>query len=171
MNTRTLGAVFVIGLMLGTIFAGCIGNDWNEDALQSEGKSSDEKETHITLAAVGDVLMHKGVHTSAESLMDKNITDPHLRVASGFEAVFEEVKEYISAADFEHLKDTSRRISGMISNFIAHLQRSDYRGEKTNRPQRQAAEARERRMDSLRAAQLANMSHRAQPRKAEEGET
>ncbi len=45
----------------------------------------------------------------------------------------------------------------MISNFIAHLQRPDYRGEKTARPRRQIDAAREKRIGTLRTAQLANM--------------
>ena len=71
-------------------------------------------------------------------------------------------QRYIATADFESLRDIARRISGMISNFIAHLQRSDYRGEKTNRPNRQLAEARQERQESLRAAQLVNISRKKQ---------
>jgi len=66
-------------------------------------------------------------------------------------------QNYITAPDYDRLHDLSRRISGMISNFIAHLQRSDYRGEKFTRPQRQTLEARQERMEALRAAQLANI--------------
>jgi len=46
---------------------------------------------------------------------------------------------YISASDYASLHDLARRVSGMLSNFIAHLQGSDYRGEKYARPQRMAA--------------------------------
>lgn len=46
---------------------------------------------------------------------------------------------YISQADYDGLHDLSRRVSGMLSNFIAHLQQSDYRGEKYSRPARLAA--------------------------------
>jgi four helix bundle protein len=73
-------------------------------------------------------------------------------------------QQYISTADFSRLQDLSRLTSGMISNFIAHLQRSDYRGEKTNRPQRKILEARQARMESLRAAQLADMPVEQQKR-------
>jgi four helix bundle protein len=67
-------------------------------------------------------------------------------------------QQYISAADFQKLHDLSRRTSGMISNFIAHLQQSNYRGEKTNRPRRQASQTHQEAINSLRAAQLANIS-------------
>jgi four helix bundle protein len=66
-------------------------------------------------------------------------------------------QKYVGAAESERLQELSRRTSGMISNFIAHLQGSDYRGEKTARPQRQVGESRERQREALRAAQLANM--------------
>ncbi len=47
-------------------------------------------------------------------------------------------QNYLSPQAHVALVDLARRISGMISNFIAHLQASDYRGEKFNRPLRQA---------------------------------
>lgn len=46
---------------------------------------------------------------------------------------------YISQADYDGLHDLSRRVSGMLSNLIAHLQRSSYRGEKHDCPSRLAA--------------------------------
>ncbi len=72
-------------------------------------------------------------------------------------------QQYVGKTEFDRLHDLCRRISGMISNFIAHLQHSDYRGEKTARPQRQIETVREKRLDTLRAAQLANMSRVAKP--------
>ena len=69
---------------------------------------------------------------------------------------------YITAQAHASLVDLARRTSGMISNFIAHLQSSDYRGEKFNRPQRQAREAAVKWMAAGQAAQLANI--RAQSR-------
>lgn len=39
-------------------------------------------------------------------------------------------QKYIDAAEYIRLKELCRQIGGMISNFIAHLQGSDYRGEK-----------------------------------------
>jgi hypothetical protein len=47
-------------------------------------------------------------------------------------------QNYISEADYLRLNDLSRRISGMISKFIAHLQGSPYQGEKFSRPARLA---------------------------------
>ncbi len=69
-------------------------------------------------------------------------------------------QNYISEDDYSRLHDLARRISGMISNFIAHLQGSDYRGEKFNRPQRRAAEAKQKHLQALRSAQLANIRAR-----------
>ena len=69
---------------------------------------------------------------------------------------------YLAADGHAALVDLARRTSGMISNFIAHLQRTDYRGEKFARPQRQMAEEAEKRQRRLRAAQLVNI--RAQQR-------
>ena len=68
---------------------------------------------------------------------------------------------YVGEAESERLQQLSRRTSGMISNFTAHLQRSDYRGEKTVRPQRQAGESREKQREALRAAQLVNIQSAA----------
>jgi len=45
----------------------------------------------------------------------------------------------------------------MISNLIAHLQGSAYPGEKFRRPQRQAVESQQHRLEALRAAQLVNI--------------
>jgi len=77
-------------------------------------------------------------------------------------------QNYLSVADYDRLHDLARRISGMISNFIAHLQGSDYRGEKFTRPQRQAVEARQQRQEALRAAQLANIRAYEQRQKAQD---
>jgi len=65
---------------------------------------------------------------------------------------------YITAPAHAALVDLARRTSGMISNFIAHLQSSDYRGEKFNRPQRQAQEAIGKWVAAGQAAQRANIS-------------
>jgi hypothetical protein len=51
----------------------------------------------------------------------------------------------------------------MISNFIAHLQGSAYRGEKFARPRRLEEQAGGQRQAAPRAAQLANMSRRGNP--------
>ncbi len=45
-------------------------------------------------------------------------------------------QKYIGEGDYERLDGLCRQISGMISNFIGHLQQSDYQGEKTGRPKR-----------------------------------
>ena len=50
-------------------------------------------------------------------------------------------QEYLNPADDTRLHDLARQTSGMITNFIAHLQGSDYRGRKYRGPQRRAAEA------------------------------
>jgi len=76
-------------------------------------------------------------------------------------------QQYVSAADHARLLDLCRRISGMISNLIAHLQRSDYRGEKFARPKRREIESREQHQEALRTAQLANI-RREQKREEKE---
>jgi len=45
-------------------------------------------------------------------------------------------QKYINASEHKQLYNLSEQISGMISNFIAYLQKTDYQGEKTNRPKR-----------------------------------
>ena len=66
-------------------------------------------------------------------------------------------QEYLSKIDYDNLHDLARRVSGMISNLIAHLQGSSYQGEKFTRPQRMAGKAKQERMDALEAAQQANI--------------
>jgi hypothetical protein len=65
-------------------------------------------------------------------------------------------QDYIPARDYDDLHDLARRTSGMLSKFIAHLQKSDYQGEKFTRPARQGTEAQQARVASLRAAHEAN---------------
>src|SRR3972149_2913941 len=74
-------------------------------------------------------------------------------------------QQYVSADEHARLNDLSRRISGMISNFVAHLAGPPYRGEKFTRPKRVAAEASQKEHDALRAAQLVNI-RAAEQRKA-----
>ena len=45
-------------------------------------------------------------------------------------------QKYISESDYDSGYNLSRQISGMISNFIAHLQKTEYQGEKISRPKR-----------------------------------
>ena len=45
-------------------------------------------------------------------------------------------QKYIPTSDYDLLYNLSRQIGGMISNFIAHLQKADYQGEKFSRPKR-----------------------------------
>ncbi|MEX2174744.1 MAG: four helix bundle protein [Pirellulaceae bacterium] len=66
-------------------------------------------------------------------------------------------QNYLAAAEYNRLHDLARLTSGMLSNFIAHLQKSEYQGEKFARPQRQSLTAQQARLDSLRAAQETNM--------------
>jgi len=66
-------------------------------------------------------------------------------------------QSYIAPEHHLSLVELARRTSGMISNFIAHLQQSDYRGEKFSRPQRRIADETEKRQQALRAAQLVNI--------------
>jgi four helix bundle protein len=45
-------------------------------------------------------------------------------------------QKYITSSDYQQFHGLCRQISGMISNFIAHLQTSNYQGEKFSRPKR-----------------------------------
>ena len=63
---------------------------------------------------------------------------------------------YVDEAAYARLHDLARRVSGMLSNFIAHQQGSAYQGEKLSRPQRQTADSQRERISALRAAQLAS---------------
>jgi four helix bundle protein len=45
-------------------------------------------------------------------------------------------QKYLSKTIYEQLYNLCKLISGMISNFIAHLQTSNYQGEKSERPKR-----------------------------------
>jgi len=66
-------------------------------------------------------------------------------------------QDYIPASEYDRLHDLARKISGMLSNFIAHLQQSSYQGEKAARPKRQAIAAQQDRIATLRATQEANI--------------
>jgi four helix bundle protein len=66
-------------------------------------------------------------------------------------------QQYISAESYEPLASLAHKTSGMISNFIAHLQKSDYRGDKFVRPQRQAITKHEQQRARVRESQLRNM--------------
>jgi four helix bundle protein len=66
-------------------------------------------------------------------------------------------QQYMSPPSYQRLHALSRMTSGMLSNFIAHLQKSDYQGEKIARPQRLGVQAHQARLNALRAAQEANM--------------
>lgn len=45
-------------------------------------------------------------------------------------------QQYIGDSCYSRLHSLCRQIGGMISNFIAHLQKSDYQGKKVSRPKR-----------------------------------
>jgi four helix bundle protein len=69
-------------------------------------------------------------------------------------------QNYIGAPDYDRLHHLARRISGMTSNFIAHLQKSNYQGEKFSRPKRQLASDNREKIDALLDAQQANIYNR-----------
>jgi hypothetical protein len=71
-------------------------------------------------------------------------------------------QHYVADEEYNRLYNLARLTSGMLSNFIAHLQKSDYQGEKIARPKRQVQAAHESRLDAVRAAQAANMRSQAQ---------
>jgi four helix bundle protein len=58
-------------------------------------------------------------------------------------------QNYLRHNEYQRLYDLCKQISGMISNFIAHLQKSDYQGEKISRPKRLIQQKDKQRMDKL----------------------
>ena len=99
--------------------------------------SGPRSDARITMAAVGDILMDRAVQMSARALMDPAIEAPHLRVASGFERLFdEEVRDSLARADivFANLEtplalDLSKRESLDTDGIFVHRQVSVDPGE------------------------------------------
>jgi four helix bundle protein len=58
-------------------------------------------------------------------------------------------QNYIRHNEYQRLYEQCKQISGMISNFIAHLQKTDYQGEKINRPKRLIQQKDKQRMDKF----------------------
>ena len=58
-------------------------------------------------------------------------------------------QDYLGSSDYGRLHDQARRVSGMLSNFIAHRKWTGYKGGKFSRPKRLAAT--DQRLDNLRA--------------------
>lgn len=62
-------------------------------------------------------------------------------------------QHYITEAEYSQLYESCKQISGMISNFIAHLQTSNYQGEKSERPKRLLPQNDKKRMEKFFAEQ------------------
>jgi four helix bundle protein len=58
-------------------------------------------------------------------------------------------QNYLRHNEYQRLYDLCKQISGMISNFIAHLQKTDYQGEKINRPKRLTQQKDKQRMNKF----------------------
>jgi len=58
-------------------------------------------------------------------------------------------QNYLKHNEYQRLYDLCKQISGMISNFIAHLQKTDYQGEKFSRPKRLSQQKDKQRMDKF----------------------
>jgi poly-gamma-glutamate synthesis protein (capsule biosynthesis protein) len=70
------------------------------DATKLTFAGADQTEgTHVTLALVGDLLLHGWVQRDAEKLVDRNIDDADERGASGYTEMFAAVKEDLREAD------------------------------------------------------------------------
>ena len=50
-------------------------------------------------------------------------------------------QNYLQQNEYQRLYELCKQVSGMISNFIAHLQKTDYNGEKYDRPKRLAKQS------------------------------
>jgi len=74
-------------------------------------------------------------------------------IAEGFErgskTEFIQDQSYLKHDEYQRLYEICKQINGMISNFIAHLQKTDYQGEKINRPKRLALQKDKQRMDKF----------------------
>ncbi len=69
-------------------------------------------------------------------------------------------QEYAAPAAATRLRELARTVSGMLSNLIAHLQGSAYRGEKFARPRRMAAKSIQESIEALQRAQEINIRAR-----------
>ena len=58
-------------------------------------------------------------------------------------------QNYLRQNEYQRLYDLCKQISGMISNFITHLQKTDYQGEKISRPKRLTQQKDKQRMDKI----------------------
>jgi four helix bundle protein len=58
-------------------------------------------------------------------------------------------QNYLNHKEYQRLYDLCKLTSGMISNFIGHLQKTDYNGEKLSRPKRLALEKDRNKLDKL----------------------
>jgi four helix bundle protein len=72
-------------------------------------------------------------------------------------------QNYIAEAEYGRLYELCKQISGMISNFIAHLQTSDYQGEKSERPKRLIPQNDKKRMEKFFASQGIKLPNYDQP--------
>lgn len=62
-------------------------------------KAEEQKGETIILSFVNDFTMHKGIQKVASNFMDKSLSKPDERVASGFYHLFERIAKYISCTD------------------------------------------------------------------------
>jgi four helix bundle protein len=77
---------------------------------------------------------------------------------------------YLPNPDYDRLRDLAKLTGGMISNFIAHLQKTEYQGEKFSRPKRQYAQQVQERIRQVREAQEVNIRAREEKEKKEKNE-
>jgi four helix bundle protein len=71
-------------------------------------------------------------------------------------------QSYINSPTHAALTDSARRVSAMISNFIAHLQGSDYRGAKFHKLDSKSQQLSQKWRAAGQAAQLANLRAQAE---------
>lgn len=75
-------------------------------------------------------------------------------------------QNYIKEAEYSRLYECCKQISGMISNFIAHLQTSSYQGEKNERPKRLIPQNQKKKMEKFFASQGIKLPNYDQPEEA-----
>jgi len=72
-------------------------------------------------------------------------------------------QNYIAEAEYGRLYELCKQISGMISNFVAHLQTSNYQGEKNERPKRLIPQNDKKQMEKFFASQGIKLPNYDQP--------
>ena len=72
-------------------------------------------------------------------------------------------QNYLRDNEYQQLYELCKQVGGMISNFVSHLQKTDYQGEKINRPKRLTQQKDKQRMDKFFASHGIELPNYDQP--------